>query len=145
MELVNHLGKKLLLPGLLDVMLYELDMQDPQKNNWGCLKKVRQSFRVPASWKSLPDVLQDTEKSDWQIANIVGTLFKISCFMEKSVGYYGPVGWRWVPQHYRRTLSDISVNSRVFEVTYNGLPAYWGNIIYSSGVFDGIVVIVFLS
>ncbi|CAO2637977.1 hypothetical protein LEMLEM_LOCUS24248 [Lemmus lemmus] len=31
MELVSHLGKKLLLPGLLDVMLYELDMEDPQK------------------------------------------------------------------------------------------------------------------
>ena len=31
MELVCHLGKNLLLPGLLDVMLYELDLQDPQK------------------------------------------------------------------------------------------------------------------
>ena len=28
MEFVSHLGKKLLLPGLLDAMLYELDMQD---------------------------------------------------------------------------------------------------------------------
>ena len=27
----SHLGKKMLLPGLLDGMLYELDMQDPQK------------------------------------------------------------------------------------------------------------------
>ena len=25
----SHLGKKLLLPGLLDNMLYKLDMQDP--------------------------------------------------------------------------------------------------------------------
>ena len=33
MEFVSHLGKKLLLPGLLDAMLYELDMQDPQKND----------------------------------------------------------------------------------------------------------------
>ena len=34
MELVNHVGKKLLLPELLDdVMLYELDMQDPQRND----------------------------------------------------------------------------------------------------------------
>ena len=31
MELVSHLVKKLLLPGLLDIMLYELDMQDPQE------------------------------------------------------------------------------------------------------------------
>ncbi|CAO2637477.1 hypothetical protein LEMLEM_LOCUS24000, partial [Lemmus lemmus] len=29
MELLSHLGKKLLLPGLLD----ELDMQDPQRND----------------------------------------------------------------------------------------------------------------
>ena len=33
MELVIHLGKKLLLPGLLDVMLHELDMMDPQKSD----------------------------------------------------------------------------------------------------------------
>ena len=31
MEFVSHLGKKLFLPGLLYDMLYELDMQDPQK------------------------------------------------------------------------------------------------------------------
>ena len=37
MELVSHLGNKLLLPGLLDVMLYELDMQDSQKK---CLLKL---------------------------------------------------------------------------------------------------------
>ena len=29
MEFSSHLGKKLLLSGLLDVMLYELDMQGP--------------------------------------------------------------------------------------------------------------------
>ena len=28
----SHLGKKLLLPGLLDSMLYKLDMQDPHEN-----------------------------------------------------------------------------------------------------------------
>ena len=33
MEFTSHLGKKLLLPGLLDVMLYKLDMQNPQKND----------------------------------------------------------------------------------------------------------------
>ena len=31
MEFARHLGKKLLFPGLLDGMLCELDMQDPQK------------------------------------------------------------------------------------------------------------------
>ena len=34
MEFVGHLGKKLLLPRLLDGMLYEMDMQDPQKNDY---------------------------------------------------------------------------------------------------------------
>ena len=34
MEFASHLGKKLLFLGLLDVMLYELDMQDPQRNDW---------------------------------------------------------------------------------------------------------------
>ena len=33
MKFVSHLSKKLLLPGLLDDMLYELDMQDPQKSD----------------------------------------------------------------------------------------------------------------
>ena len=33
MEFASNLGQELLLPGLLDVMLYELDMQDPQKND----------------------------------------------------------------------------------------------------------------
>ena len=33
MEFISHLGKKLPLHGLLDVMLYELDIQDPQKND----------------------------------------------------------------------------------------------------------------
>ena len=46
MEFVSHLGKKLLLPGLLDGMLGESDMQDPQRNDcWTCLK-VRPSFGV---------------------------------------------------------------------------------------------------
>ena len=55
-----HFGKKPLWPGLLDLMLY---MQDPQKNDcWSCLNKVRQFSRVPASWKSLPDILQEQKK-----------------------------------------------------------------------------------
>ena len=37
----SHLGKKLLLPRLPGSMLYELDMQDPQKDDyWPLLKKV---------------------------------------------------------------------------------------------------------
>ena len=46
----NHLGQKLLLPELLDGMMYELDIQDPQKKRLLNLpKEVRQSFRVPVS------------------------------------------------------------------------------------------------
>ena len=33
MELVSHVGNKLLLPELFDIMLYELDMEDPQRND----------------------------------------------------------------------------------------------------------------
>ena len=78
MELVSHLGKKLLLPGLL----YKLDTENPQREDcWTCLK-VRWSFGVPDSWKSLRDILQDTADSDW-------TAFEISCFMEMSLDIMG--------------------------------------------------------
>ena len=94
-EFDSHLGKKLLLPWLL----HKLDTKIPQREDcWTCLN-VRWSFGVPASWKSLGDILQDTEESDW-------TVFEISCFMKMSVGYYGPEGRRWMPQRYRRTLGD---------------------------------------
>ena len=60
-ESVSHLDKKLFSPGLLDVMLYKLNLQDHRKMT--CLK-VRWFFGVLASGKSLPDILQDTEESD---------------------------------------------------------------------------------
>ena len=91
--MANHLSKKLLLPELLDGILHELDMQDPQKMTAElALKKVRQSFRVPASWKSLLDSWQGTEESDWQTDNIGNIVYQIFCFMEKTTRYYGPVG-----------------------------------------------------
>ena len=91
MVYASHLGKKLLLSNLPDVMLYKLDIQDSQK--WLLnLPEVEIILWVPASWKSLPDIFQDTEESDRQTVNICGTVFEISCFMEKSAGYYGPVG-----------------------------------------------------
>ena len=69
----------------------QMDMQYWQKNDcWTCLK-LRWSFEVPISWKSLIDILQDTEEGDWKTANIGGIVFEISCFMEKFAGYYGPV------------------------------------------------------
>ena len=92
MELVNHLGKKLLSPRLPDVILDKLDIQDTQKNNWWTCLKVRWFFRVSASWKSLPDILQDIEENDWQTANTGRIVFEISCFVVKSAGYYEPVG-----------------------------------------------------
>ena len=81
MVFARHLGKKLLLPGLM----HRLNTKILQREDcWTCLK-VRWSFRVPNSWKSLRDILQDTAHSDW-------TVFEISCFIEKSSGYYGPEG-----------------------------------------------------
>ena len=42
MALVSHLDKKLFLPGLLDVMLCDRDMQDLWRDDaeFACLKKV---------------------------------------------------------------------------------------------------------
>ena len=88
----SHLGKELFLPGLLYGMLYELDMQDPQKSNWWTLQKTDWFLRAPASQKKWANILQYIEESDGQTANIVQTVFQISCFMEKSAKYYGPVG-----------------------------------------------------
>ena len=34
MKFASHLGKKLLLSELVDIMLYKLDMQDPPKKKW---------------------------------------------------------------------------------------------------------------
>ena len=93
MKFASHLGKKLLLPWLLNSMLYKLYMQDPQKNDcYSYQKKVRQSSRVPTLLKSLPDILNDAEKCGKQTTNIGKTVFQISCFMENSTGYYEPIG-----------------------------------------------------
>ena len=143
MEFVSHLGKKLLLPGMLDVMLCELDMQNSQINDcWTCLK-VRQSFGVPGSWKGLPNILQDTEKSNWQIANKGRTLFEISCFVEKFVENCWKVSCRlnmdapMVQKNFGWLSSqwDASIISRVLEVAYNALPVYLGNIISFWGLW----------
>ena len=66
MEFDSHLGKKLLLPGLL----HKLDTENPHRDDcWTCLK-VTWSFGVPDSWKSLWDILQDTAESDWTVFGI---------------------------------------------------------------------------
>ena len=51
-------------------------------------------YRIPASWKRQPDILQDTEKSNWQTAN-TGGQFKVSCFVKESGHTLWPTGWRW--------------------------------------------------
>ena len=66
------------LPGLLD----DLDMQNLQRNDCLTCLKVRQSFRVPASWKSLLDILQDTEESNGQTANIGRTVFEQALMLQ---------------------------------------------------------------
>ena len=79
LEFVSHLGKKLLLPGLLNGMLYELHVGLTEKWLLNLPKGEMVLLRGPNSWKSLADILQDTEKGNWQTANIGKTVFKISC------------------------------------------------------------------
>ena len=81
--------------------------------------------------KKLPDILQDTEESNWWTLPVQGKT--IPFFMEKSARYYGPVGWRWMAQHYKRTLGDwpgskMSLSIRVLKVAYNVLSVYLDNI-----------------
>ena len=61
MTLVSHLGMKLLLTRLLNAMPYDRHTGPPGNDCWTCVK-VRWSFSVPVSWKSLLHILQDTEK-----------------------------------------------------------------------------------
>ena len=68
-----------------------------------CRNKDGQCYRVPASWMSLPDSLQDTEKSDWQTAN-TGGQFKVSCFAEESARH--TMSFRLKMELYRRTSGD---------------------------------------
>ena len=58
----SHFGKKLHLTGLLDDMLFEWDMQNPQKSDCWTFEKMGWSFSVPTSQKKLPDIVQDTEE-----------------------------------------------------------------------------------
>ena len=122
MELDSHLGKKLLLPGLM----HKLDTENLQREDcWTCLT-VRWSFTVSDSWKSLRDILQDTADIDW-------TVIEISCFMEMSAGHYGPEGRIWMTQQYRGTLGDcpgseMSLSFLEFEICF--FLVCLGNIVF---------------
>ena len=75
MEFTSHLGKKVLLSGLID----ELDMHDPQRNDcctWQ--KKVRWLFAV---MRELSDILQDTEESKWWTLPVQGRYKRSSNFL----------------------------------------------------------------
>ena len=61
MEFDSHLDKKLLSPGLLDFML---NIEGQHRNDYSTSLKVRQSFEVPTSWKSLSYILQHIEESN---------------------------------------------------------------------------------
>ena len=90
----SHLDKKLLLPGLLDGWYVEwtgcVEPTEKWMLNFPKDETVLQGFFFTDETK-LPDILQDTEESDWQTVNIGKTVFQISCFMKKSARYYGPV------------------------------------------------------
>ena len=117
--------------------------------NWACRthgkwllklpKEGKKDLRGSCFMKEFAKHLHDAEESDRQIANIGRTVFEISCLMEKSARYYGPVGWRQIFQLYRWTLGDfqqdVSVNSVVLEVAYNVLPVYLGNIVSFWGLW----------
>ena len=52
-------------------------------------------------------ILQDTEESNSQILPVQGrTVLQISFFTGKFAKYYGHIGSRWIPQHFKRTLGD---------------------------------------
>ena len=62
--ITSHLGNKLLLPGLLDNMLYKLDMKNHRKIT---AEPAKTRCDIPSGFllhESLPDILQDTEESD---------------------------------------------------------------------------------
>ena len=106
-EKASHLGKRLLLPGLLDGMCI----------TWICitLKKVTPDHSK-GQYGSSGFLLHQrnfqifcrTQKKATDDLCIISIDLQISCFLKKSPGYYGPVGWRCMPQCYRRTLDDCS-------------------------------------
>ena len=108
---------------------------------WTSLKNVRQSFRVSASLKSLPNILQDTEECYWKSSNMGKTVFKISCFVVKicqilwacRLKMYAPMLQKnsgWLSRHW-----DVTVNFRVLGVSYNTLPVIFGNIMSFWGLW----------
>lgn len=134
---VRHQAKKLLLPLTADNVLCRMTCRTHRKKTVElCPNKAEESFKIPDSQKSLPDILQDTHESNWRTLPIQGRIvLQIYCFTEKFARYSGCVGWRWMPQGCRRNFgwlsrqSDDSVIARVLEVVCNALFVYSNNII----------------
>ena len=103
MEVVSHLGKKLLLPGLFDIMLYKLDMQDSQGNDWWTCLKVRWFFRDdPYCFMKESARHSARHRRKW----LTNCQYRWNCLWNFLL--YGKVCWRKMPQQYRRTLDDYS-------------------------------------
>ena len=73
---VSHLGKKLFLPGLLDGMLYKLNMQDPQKSDCWTFQKTEWPSSSPASEKKLSDILLQKKPIDEVYQSKAKQIFK---------------------------------------------------------------------
>ena len=63
--------------------------------------------------------------------------------MEKSAKYYGPVGRRWIPQWYRKTLGnypgiEMSLQIEEFRKLLTMDFLFTSVTLYPSGVFDGV-------
>ena len=127
---VSHLGKKLLLPWLPDSMLYKLDMQDSQNNDfWTFLKEGDMVFQGSCFMEE-PARYSAEHRGKWLInfPHTSRTVLQISCFIDKSTRHSKPVSWRWMPQHFRATLCGCPVAKCLC----------CSVIVFPSWVFDGV-------
>lgn len=133
---ISQLGKKLLVPGLLDSMLYKLDMQGPQESECWTLPQqgrmvllgscfteemVRQSADHGGKWLTNCQYRRDG------LANFL--LYWKVCQILWPVDWR----WRWIPQHCRGNLGDCPGSQmsllflQLLEVVYSALLVYLNN------------------
>ena len=135
MEFVSHLGKKLLLPGLLFGMLYYLKMQDPQKK---CLLNLPKEDKtiLHGSCFMKESAIHSPEHRRKQPMNFVSTRQNRSSNLVLH-GKICQILWICrlkmdVPMIQKNfgllsRQQDVSVNYRTLEVAHNTLPVYLGN------------------